>query len=325
MAVPPTVFQIVNIGAESTKGTAVTADNRVTGTQFAVRPNLETTQYRPSGYRWETVSALGKDWTQATLSGPVTYTEVCYWLESAFKQATPSGTSDYTRVYDMSTTSANTTTAYTVDFGSSTRAWRFTYGQIDSFGMRMTRDAIEYANTTMIGQAISDGVTLEASPTEIALSPVLPTQVSLKIAASQAGLTGAGALADWASCEWSVQSILTPYWSLNASSSFNELVTAVPNGTVTLLAPANSTGMGELANIRTGTTRFLRAEAVGATIGAGPATYKLTCDFALKFTEIQDMADENGVFAVRYGAKLTHDTTWGKGISVTVVNEIATL
>ena len=325
MAVSPTVFRIFNIGAETTPGTEVDADVRISGTQVTMRPQVQTTQYRPSGYRWETVSALNKDWAQMTLSGPVTYTEACYWLESGFKVATPSGSADYTRVYDMSTTAANTTQTYTIEGGDSNRAQLFTGGQVDSIGMRFTRDGVEWVNTTMFAQELQDGITLTSSPTAVALIPVLPTQVSVKMAAAQSGLTAASALTDWINAEWSVQNIMAPYWSLNADSSYSDRVAQVPNGSVTFLAPVNSAGMGELSNIRTGTTRFMRIQAVGATIGAGPATYAITCDLALKITGITELRDEGGVFAVQYSAKITHDTTWGKGISVTVVNELATL
>lgn len=325
MAVPNSVFRIVNIGAETTPGTEVDADVRISGTQISMRPQIQTQQYRPSGYRWETISALNKDWAQMTLSGPVTYTEACYWLESGFKVATPSGSADYTRVYDMSSTSANTTQTYTIEGGDGVRAQLFTHGQIDSIGMRFTRDSVEWVNTTMFAAALQDGITLTSSPTAVALLPVLPTQITVKMAASQAGLTAASALTDWINAEWSVQSILAPYWSLTGTSAFADKTAQVPNGTVTFLAPANATGMGELANIRTGATRFMRIGATGATIGAGPATYAMTVDLAMKITGITEMRDEGGAFAVAYTAKITHDTTWGKGISVTVVNELATL
>lgn len=325
MTVPASVFQTVRIGAETTKGVEADATRQLSASEVSVQPQTETKRYRSSGYRWNTISALAKDWVKATISGPVTYGEACYWLESGIRIAAPSGTTAFTRVYDMLTTAANTTRSYTVELGSAERAWLFTNGQVDSIGMRFTRDSVEWSNTTMIGAALQDGITLTASPTEVVNTPVLPTEVGIRLASTQAALGAASPLTDWISAEWSVSGIVTPFWSLNGSGGYDETVPAVPSGTVKFTAPANAAGMAELARIRSGATRFARISSVGTVIGAGPATFALTCDLALKFTAIDDLRDENGAFAVSYSAEITHDPTWGRGISITVVNDVSSL
>ena len=318
------VFQIVNIGVETTKGTAVAANKRVTAEQFAITPRPEIQTYRASGYRWPTIAALNKEWTEVSISGPLTYTSIIYWLSSALKTVSASGAGTAkTWAFDMSTTSANTTKAYTVELGDAERALEFAYGQVNSIGMRFTRDGAELVNTSMMGKAISDNITLTSSPTELTLKPVLPTQVAVYVADTQAGLAGASAVTPL-SVEWSVQNILGSLFTLNGSSSWSADVPLEPNSTVSLLTEANAEGMAHLANIRSGVTKFLRVKAIGDLI-TGSDYYMLQTDLALKFTNISELRDEQGVFAVNYEAQITHDSTWGKGIAVTVVNELSTL
>lgn len=317
------VFQIVNIGVESTKGTAVAANKRVMAEQFALTPKPETQQYRASGYRWPSISALNKEWTEVSISGPLTYTSAIYWLSSALKTVSPTGTTAKTWAFDMSSTSANTNKTYTVEMGDSDRALKFTYGQVNSIGMRFTRDGAEWVNTSMMGQAIQDGITLTSSPTELTLKPVLPTQVAVYLADTQAGLAGASA-SNVLSAEWSVQNILGALYTLNGSSSWAADVALEPNSTVSILAEASAANMAHLANIRSGATKFLRIKATGDLIAASDY-YMLQTDLAIKITNITEMRDEQGVFAVNYEGKITHDSTWGKGIAVDVMNEVTSL
>lgn len=322
-----TVFQKVQLGVETTKGTAVAATKILTATEFTMGPKFDVKTYRPSGYRFDTIASLSKEWSEAKLSGGLTYSEIVYWLSSGMKVVTPSTASGATTwAFDIATASANTTKAFTIEMGSAERAQQIAYGQLTGFGLSFDREENKFTGT-MMGKAMTDNFTLTSltSAAEVPLKPVMPTQTSFKIADTAAGLAGATALARGFSAEINLDNLFGVVYPVNGSSSFAAEVPLIPDSSVNLFVEADSEGMALLANVRSGDTKFLRVSATGPQIGAGPATYSLVLDVAIKFTGADDFNDEQGVFAIKWSGKLAHDSTFGKALSITVINEVAGL
>ena len=71
---------------------------------------------------------------------------------------------------------------------------------------------------------------------------------------------------------------------------------------------ADAEGMELLPIMRTGATKYIRIEAIGPVIGAGPGTYKFTLDTACKVTDIGDFSDQEGVYAIEYTLGGFHDS-----------------
>jgi hypothetical protein len=168
-------------------------------------------------------------------------------------------------------------------------------------------------------------ITLTESPTEIALVPIAAPQVTFKTAATAAGLAGASALTRVKRMEWTLGSRYAPAWYMNGSTSFGAHVEGEPQGQAKLMVAADDAGMSYITNLRAGSTIFLRAEATGVQIGAGPAVYKLTLDTALKITDVSDLRDDEGVYAVEWTCDIAHDSTWGKAFSIALINSLASL
>ena len=318
------VFQKIQIGVEVTKGTPVAATRILTATQFTMGPKFDVKMFRASGYRFPTVEALGKEWVEAQLEGPLTYSgEIVYWLSSAIKTVTPSTASGATTwTFDMSSNAVNTTKAYTVEMGSAERAHKFSYGQLTGIGMSFSRDECKLTGS-MIGKAFTDAITMTTltGTAEMALIPVMPTEVSIKLADTAAGLAGATALTRGFAVDFSLDKLTDVIYPLNASTTWTAEAATVPDSSVSLLVEADSEGMALLSNVRTGATKFLRIGATGKQIGAGPATYALTIDMAVQFTGMDDFQDEQGVFAAKWNGALVHDKTFDKALTITVVNE----
>ena len=139
---------------------------------------------------------------------------------------------------------------------------------------------------TAIGTALADGITLTATPTEVALVPVTGPQISVYAEDTVAALTGASPLTGAVSVEWSLTNRFGPAWFLNGENEYSQHVELEPTLEVTLMQEADAEGMELLPIMRTGATKYIRIEAVGAVIGAGPDTYKLTIDTACKVTDV---------------------------------------
>jgi hypothetical protein len=212
----------------------------------------------------------------------------------------------------------------TVEQGSAERAHRFASGLFNSLSLKFDRDKVELSGS-MIGQAIEDGVTMNASPTAVALLPVMPKHVSIYLADTQAGLAGATALTRVVSCEWSLSDRFGMIWPLNAAKpSWDGYVEKEPKLAISLLMEADAEGMDLLNHMRDGSTKWLRIKCEGDTI---ETTIKntLQIDQPFKVSDAKDFTDSDGLFAIGWDGVGVFDGTWAKPMSVTVTNSLTAL
>ncbi len=325
MAERATIFQTVQIGVETVYGTGVAANRKLTGLSIEPSPRVEIETFRAAGMKFATVSALNKEWSEADLSGPITYTEMVYLLNSLLKAVTtPTGAGNAkTWAFDLSSSAADTVKSFTVEQGSSERAHSVAGGLVTGLSLEFSREGCELTGT-MLAKALSDGITLTAAPTEVALKPVMATQVTVKTAATQAGLTAASALTRVLSCSWALTDRFAPLWALNASNDFPATVEIEPTLECKIKLEADAAGMAYLTNLRAGSSVFVRIGATGEAISGG-GNYSMTIDAACKVTDVAPFEDSDGVFAVEYTLGGVHDATWGKATSITLINEMTAL
>ena len=331
-----TVFQTVRIAPEATAGTLVTATANIvalTALSIEPRPNTETYRFAPAGQKYDTVVALGKDWTTATLGGAMTYSEIVYPLSSALDAAsvttgTATGTGSgnyYTWVFEPDADGADAPETFSVYRGDGTIAERFTYGIINDFGVTFTRDSIELEGA-MLGQLYTTGATLPAAGGgTIPLFPVLPTQVNVYLDTAVGNL-GNTKLTNVIRAEWRITGRYGTFWTLDsAQTSWKEIVELKPTLEVKLLLEANSTAMGYMALLRAGTARWLRIRATGSEIGSTNVNHSLTIDTKVNFVEASDLSDQDGVMAIEYTFTGVPESTWAGPTKWTVINGIDAL
>ena len=83
-----TLNQVVQIGVESTAGTAVAPTTVLAAMSIEPSPTAQVDQFRPAGQKYRSLTALGKEWTEAALSGRLTYNEIVIPFSSAIDTAT---------------------------------------------------------------------------------------------------------------------------------------------------------------------------------------------------------------------------------------------
>lgn len=327
MAERSSLNQNVQIGVEATPGTAVAATKRLQSIGIEPSPSVETSQFRPIGSKFNSLSTLGKEWIEASLTGRGTYTEIVYALSSVMTTAVTSvpeaGAQQW--VFSPSTRADDTPKTFTVEHGSGVRADRFSYGLVTEFGMTFNRDAIELSGS-MLGRALEDAITLtSAGITTTNLVPILPTQVSVYMDDAFGDL-GTTKMTRMISGEFTLGGRYGPVWVLDAANpSFVNHVETEPDLSVTLMMQADSQGMGLLSTLREGDTKFLRIEAIGANIGATATPYRFAIDLAVKVSDTGGFSDADGVYAIEFSGIGVHDDPWGKALEVTVVNELTAL
>lgn len=312
------IYTIANIGKETTPGTSVAASKRLSGLMIEPDIKNDINGYRGSGYKFKTVASLNREWVEAAISGPITYSEIIYPLASLLNNASPvAGTSDQTWTFSPDSNGADTPATYTIEVGDATRAQKFTYGLVNGLTLTFSRDGCELSGN-LVGQALTDAITLTATPTALPLVPVFPTQVTVFLENSFAALSGATALSRVVSAEWSMSDRYSPSYFLDGNTSFGVHVETEPTAQMKLKMEADAAGMGLLTAMRAGSTRFMRILGSGGVIGSD--NYTLQVDGACKVIGEPTFSDEDGIRCIEWTMDIFHDATWGKATQIVVVN-----
>ncbi len=321
------VNQLAQIGLEATKGTAVAADVKLATTMITPKIEADIQTFRPSGNKFNTVAALHKEWTTASIEGQLNFNEITFFLASLIDNVTPSTASgETTWTFVPTSEGADDPATFTVEYGASDRADELAYGLVTDMTMSFSRSAGSSEASmsgTMIGRALSDDITITGALSPATLTPVTTDNVALYLDNSAANL-GNTALDCAFSVEWNLTNRWGVKWCLDGNNYWSEHVHLVPELSITLLLEADDTGMGLLAHMRNEATRFLRVEATGATIDSNP--YRMTIDTAVKVAQAPDpFSDQDGVEAIQWNLLAFHDETWGQAAEVELLNELANL
>lgn len=329
MAERTSVTQVCQFGVETTKGTAVAANKRLPSVMlnFGVQPSF--TEIRASGFKFPTLEVLGKEWaTVKAPAQPTTYDEIVYFLSSLMGYATPvqiGATTAYTWIHDVNSSAEDTVKSFTIEQGSAVRAHKAAYCQAMAMTLSGDRDKVDF-NCDFVARAISDGITLTSSPTSLPQVPILAKDVTVYNDSASAGL-GTTKLDRLLSWELSLANKVGPLWVVDKTqSSFVALVEMPIDATIKLMVEADAAGMAHLANMRAGTRRFLRFEAVSDTEAGAANPYAVTFDVACEVAAApSEFTDKDGVYAIEWTYKLVNDATWGKAITASVVNSLTAL
>ena len=326
-----TINQKVQIGAEALTalGTPVPATKQLECFDFTFGASVDLAAYTPTGHKYATIQELNEEWVDGTMGGNGDYNGLIYPLCGAMGTTTPVVHSPSSTVYDWTfsppITGSVEPQTYTFQQGDSTRAHSFAYGLYTQFGYKFDRKSFTVSGK-ILGQKLNDGITLTASPTNVDLAPIVPSQVNVYLDTTQAGL-GTTQLTKVLNGTFTMDSIYGPAWFVNrAQSSFSAHVDLKPSCTFKFQLEADSNGMTPLSYVRTGTTYYIRVEAVGSTIdGTNTLNNTFHHDMAVKFGKPDPFSDSSGVFAIGYECVIVEDATWGHSHQFLLSNLIPTL
>jgi len=318
------IFEVVQFGVETTPGTSVSANKRLQALTVQPRIQADTANVRPTGSKFPTSVVLGKEWVEARLGGQPAFNDMTYILASCISYAAPTGSgSAKTWTFTPSNTGFDTVKTYTVEMGSSVRAGKFTYGLVTGFGLSYTRDRLELSGT-MLGRAYQDGITMTSNPTYVTLVPMLPTNVSVYMDDTSAGI-GTTKLTRCFEANFEISDRFGPLWVLDAAQpSFVAHVEKEPNARMRLKLEADADGMSLLSTLRNNSRKFLRIEVTGPEIETG-ASYRMRLDMCGMVRTVNEWSDEDGVYAIEFELASVYDSTWGKALTVELVNTVSAL
>lgn len=326
----PSINQILQGGVESTLFTAVAATKRFRSFGFEVDPQTEVDEYVPDGNIFPSSEALTQEWTEAEMSGVLTYTEIVYALTNAFGPATITtpggGTNSRDWKWTIQPNALLVPKGFTYEKGNSVYAVRMIGAIMNALNIGWKRtDRIEIGGS-VLAKALTIGhtmTTIGASPT-VPLIRVLPQQVSVKTTTTWAGLGAASVLTRAFEAEISLDGFFNPIWPLNASVSGHDgYVPVKPDSDFSLQLMANATGMAFLTNLRNGDLVYNRVEAIGPIIEAA-ITYKVRIDITSQVKDVDSFDDNDGIYVIPYVFSPVDDGT-NPAIEITVTNALTAL
>lgn len=320
------VTEAVQIGLESTEGTAVAAPTNIRSTSVETKIGGAADFFRPDGHKFNTLAMTNMEWSTFALNGKGTYTELCWLLAMAFGNPTPasSGVGAKTRVYTMLDTAILAPTPATLMKGNSVRAQKMAGALMADFTLAFSRKNGANLTGGGIGRLFTDGITMTASPSDVALVPIVGKQLDVYIDTTAAGL-GTTKLLRAFSLENVLTGIFGPIWPMDsAQTSYAAHVDLAPTTGTKLMVEADATGMAYLSQYRADDLMFVRIKGTGAEFESG-IPFSITYDTCIAIKSVSPDEDEDGVTVVTYETEMVKDTTWAKALNITVVNNIASV
>jgi hypothetical protein len=337
MAERSSITQAVQIGVETTPGTAVAAARRLGSMGFELGPSIDTSPLQPDGQKYPSAIIVGKEWSEGKIKGMPVYTELPYALASVINSptvtsiqdsSTPTGASKW--VFDSNTFGDDSPKTFTVEQGSSFRAHRISGLIIPEYTWKWSRDEIQLGGK-VFGKSIADGITMTTSPVLLPQIPVQPSQLSFYMDSTAAAL-GTTKMTRTLKGEMSIADRFDPLWVVDAAQpSYVDTVEIEPTIQWKVTQMADTAAMANLVLMRASESSFLRLEAVGPIIYTGTGgtplivNHKVTLDMCGQVSDISTFSDEDGVYAIEWTFTTVYDPTWTKAYHAEVVTTTATL
>ena len=330
MADVSSVYLGWQLGAEVTPGTGVAANRLMQSFGMGrMQGQGSGTPFRPQGSKLNTIIVPpGRRWMTTPIDGVMTYNEIVYLLCSALRSVTPTadGTNGKKWTFTLSKSAPDVKQTYTGENGSSVHAQKAAYMQVQSLQLEMSPESNKLSGS-FIGQQIQDDIAMTGSPTEIDPIIIAPQALEVKVADTQAGLTGASVFTRPFMATLSIDNIVAPLNRMNAAdASYVALIEQAPTISLKLTVGADDADMVFLTNLTAGSTKFIRVQALGAVIaGAIPSAYAFQLDFSGKVPDHYNPGDRAGVATSEWTFQANYDVTWTKAFELFVVNTLATL
>ena len=318
------VTQGVQMGVETTPGTSVAANKKFISIGVATGIKATSNIFRPAGQKFSSSAPIGKEWTESKIEGIGSYSELLWFLSSVFTNPGAPVTQDTSArqwTFTPAASSEDSPKTFTVEQGGVVRAHKFTNGIVTDLEFKINRESFDVTGT-MLGTAITDSITMTATPTTPPEVEILPKEVDFYLDPTF-GAFGTTKQTRVLELTLSMGSRYAPLWVINsAQNSFVATVEQVPKFELKVMQEADAQGMDDLVNFRANTTSFCRIACLSSVLaGAVSQKYALNVDMACKVADVSDFSDQDGVYAIEWTYEIVYDGAWAKAITAVLTNK----
>jgi len=325
-------LKVLQFGKEVTPGTAVAADKLAPDLRgnifFAGDPSQE---YMASGYIFPNGLSSRAEWGAGPWTLPFCFNQSTYVYDSLYHIATPSGAGTAkTRTWTHAVASAGTRQFYTFQRGQAGSRNQHAYGHFNSHSYTIQKRGEVQQSGDMFAREGVPGTALTATPTVVSSLIADNTQFIAQTATNWANLEAAPTTTtDIHNLAFQVGPMLSPAYFIGATlRSFDAVGIIVPNSTVTLVLPEDTSG-SDLAGLltlsakRNGSPLYLRLKVAGPEVETG-INALWQHDMVLKALNVPTEQDIEEPFAgVSWPCKLFVDTTAQKAHEIKIINNLA--
>lgn len=334
MTLRATVYESAQLGVEDTAapGAAVDAEHLIYGLSIGdPSPQGGFAPFRADGSKYSTAMRRGKEHLTLPYSMAGCYNALTYLLDSLLIVADVDEgevalqDTAYYRTYTP-TADADTYQTYTVERGSSVRAWKAAWAVFNSLQFQVQANSEDLTfSGNMLAKYFTDNISMTAAPDAIPYVPIQPDHWEVSIASTKALLDDATALSRVISISFNHGDKFSPAFGVSRDNFWRGVSEGAPElgGEITLEAAA--TEMGWLDTyVRALLPVWIRLEAVGEAIN-DDYNYTFQVDMLAYLSALPALADADGVYGVTYQFTLVKDASLGAPFSVYLVNTVAEL
>ena len=308
----------IRIAKETTYGVlpAVPAWKRLNDVRMVPKPQFETDPFAPAGAEVPSVMILNDDFTNFDVTGRLSYTSLYYIFCSLFGAPVTTAVSGAAGATDCEWTYDGRTpilpVSYSVDYGIPTSLRRVLGVVFNTLTMGVNRNALEFGSSAF-GKDLAVMTAPDMNATDVPPKPIFPLHFDVYAdntwAAAEAGTTKLLALYNY---NLGVGERLDRSRPVNSTrSSDNVYLREDQEHTVALRMGADAASEGIYSNIRSGSMKFVKAEAVGQQIVSG-ANYEFEAITALLISGTEGYDTESGIHVLTWNARLGRDDTSNK-------------
>jgi hypothetical protein len=277
----------------------VSATKKLQGLGYKLTPKMETSRFRPNGFKYDTLVIPGKEWTEYAVDGRVDYDNLRYALASVINGPTIStlGTNGRTWLFESSSNSPDVLQTYTVETGSQVRASRSTGLVFNSLDLSFKRDEATVSGSCIARELIDNIYITGPQVSTIAFTGTVTggTWTLTKNAATSAAIP----------YNASADAVQLALWNMSTIGPGNVFVSGGPGPASYILSWA-----GALA----GATQTITVSGTGLT-GTTPGVNQTTTQAYTAVTDVQALPINPGTVNVYL------DTTYA-GIGVTKLTRL---
>ena len=317
----------IQVGVETTPGTAVPCNKVLPSTSLTLSPEIDNKSYATQGFKVPTANKLIHYDSGVAVTSPLNFTEIIYLLNMIVTGviSTPAGGTT-SRKHKFSPTAFGTDTAktLTIQEGDTTAATQSAYNFLSDFGFTADDNGADVTGT-LAGYAPTV-VTLTAAPTTVAQLPIGPREIDVYID-STFGTIGTTKISDALSFNFGLGAKQVKKRVLNTSyPSFKEPVEGVPTLAAGFRTEHNLQSRNIFAGVTAASnpTKYIRFTATGPIIEAAIA-YSFQFDMAAQIIDM-NQGDSDGIWDYEYMLSPIYDAAFGnKLFDIEVVNAITAL
>lgn len=296
------VFQVTQLGVESTPGTSVPCNRRMPSLAIAHALAAEVKEYRAQGSKVTGVAALNKEWSTFKYDGNGGYGELPYIFASVLTNHNM-GPSAGVWTFQPAASSPDTPQTYTMQHGSTTYATQIVNALFSDCTISATRDEFKVSGNGL-GKLLTPGITLTANPTLVDKTPITANQISIFYDTSF-GALGTTQLKAAYSWELAISGRWGPNWVLDATqTSWKDSVELVPTIGLKMKLMRNSDADAFITQMRGNATNYLMFNALGP---GGDSLVISMPVVAINPSEPEDLA---GVYVVEWTLKPILDSAF---------------